>query len=399
MCIKSASLCSFSRDNLCKKGSFMSIKKISLVVFILISTSISLNAFTKAASNDPVLVQSAKEKHWCPVCGMHLKMFYKTNHTSKIEGKKNRQYCSVRCLVVDMKEHNVDMDSIEVVDAKTEKLIPAYTAFYVVGSNVKGTMSKVSKLAFASQADALEFMKKHKGEIVDFNAVVQLAQDSLQSDTAMIAKKKKKKIYPMGKKIFKKKCNQDIDARDYAEINELKSAMKNDKLCRPLKEKHLQAVALYLWEVKRFGDFEETKGKIEVQKHEKCPVCGMFTYKYPKWAAQIFYEDGGTQQHYSFDGVKDLMKFYFNPKEWGNYKVQTKDDITKILVTDYYSQVAIDATKAYYVIGSDVYGPMGDELIPFEHEEDAKTFYMDHKGTKVVKFSDITPQDIYKLDE
>jgi hypothetical protein len=28
----------------------------------------------------------------------------------------------------------------------------------------------------------------------------------------------------------------------------------------------------------------EVEGKVEVGEDEKCPVCGMFVYKYPKWA-------------------------------------------------------------------------------------------------------------------
>ena len=215
----------------------------------------------------------------------------------------------------------------------------------------------------------------------------------------MVKKKKKKKIYPMGKKIFAKVCNNDIDPTEYLEINELKAAIKNDKLCKPLKEKQLQAVALYLWEVKRVGDLGEIEGKVQVDTHEKCPVCGMFTYKYPRWAAQIFYKHNDHEHHYSFDGVKDLMKFYFDPLAWGDYKAVKKGNITKILVTDYYSQKGIDGTQAYYVIGSDVYGPMGHELIPFENEADAKTFKQDHRGTKVIQFKDITEKEVYKLDE
>ncbi len=84
-----------------------------------------------------------------------------------------------------------------------------------------------------------------------------------------------------------------------------------------------------------------------------------------------------------------MMKYYY----------EHKDNISKILVTDYYSQKAIDAKKAYFVIGSDVYGPMGDELIPFADEREAKTFNMDHKGFKVLKFDEIKEQKVYKLDE
>ncbi len=379
----------------------MSIKKTLLLITILLLSSITINAksFTKMASVEPVLIQKGQEKHWCPVCGMNLKMFYKTSHTSKLKNGTKRQYCSMRCLVADMQEYGINMDSVKVVNARTQELIDAKKAFYVLGSKVKGTMSKTSKLAFASKEEAQKFIKKHKGKIVDFDTALNSAKESLKSDIAMIKKKKEKKIYPMGKKIFLKMCKQEIDATDYIEINELKSAIKNEKFCKPLKEKQLQALALYLWEVKRFGDLGQIEGTIEVTEDEKCPVCGMFTYKYPKWAAQIFYKYDEKEYHHSFDGVKDMMKFYFNPMEWGNYKTSMQSNITKMLVTDYYSQKAIDARESYFVIGSDVYGPMGDELIPFKELSDAKTFSMDHKGIKILKFEEITEKEVYKLDE
>lgn len=379
----------------------MFIKKVFIVLAILFLSAFNLDAksFSKNASIEPVLVQQGKEKHWCPVCGMNLEMFYKTNHTSKLQNGTKRQYCSMRCLVVDMQEYGIDISDIKAVDAKTQKFINATKAFYVIGSTVKGTMTKVSKLAFANKNDAIEFTKKYKGKVVDFNTALKAAKESLKSDIAMVQKKKKKKVYPKGKKIFKKMCKSDIDPTEYIEINELKAAIKNDKLCKPLKEKQLQAVALYLWEVKRLGDLGQIEGKVQVGEHEKCPVCGMFTYKYPRWAAQIFYKHSDHEHHYSFDGVKDLMKFYFNPMAWGDYKFAKKDNISKILVTDYYSQKGIDGTKAYYVIGSDVYGPMGHELIPFENEGDAKTFKSDHRGTKIIKFENIKESEVYKLDE
>jgi len=366
----------------------MKIKTI-LISFILLLSVINplfADEFTKSFKGDEAhLVQDSKAKHWCPVCGMNLKMFYKTNHLSTLENNKKRQYCSLRCLVVDKQEYNIDTDNVQVVDSATNKLIFAKSAFYVLGSKIKGTMSKKSKLAFAKKSDAEMFVKKYKGKIVDFKSVLESATNSLESDISMITKKKEKKIYPMGKKILTKMCNQNIDPKEFVEINQLKSAIKNNNLCQPLKEKQLQAVALYLWEVKRFGDLKKLEGTISVTKDEKCPICGMFVYKYPKWASQIFY---GTK-HYSFDGVKDLMKFYFHDNK----------NITKILVSDYYSQKAIDAKKAYFVIGSDIYGPMGDELIPFKNESDAKTFYMDHQGKKILKFQEITQEEIYKLDE
>jgi copper chaperone NosL len=358
--------------------------KILFALFLILSTLQAQN-FQKSASLEPVLVQKGEKKHWCPVCGMNLKMFYKTSHTAHIHNHEPRQYCSMRCLAVDTQEHKIDLEDIKVVDAKTQKLVNASSAFYVVGSSVPGTMSKVSKLAFASKQDAIEFAQKRGGQIVDFKAALSMAQKSLQKDIAMVTKKKEKKMYPMGEKIYNKACSKDIDPNTYLAINDLKSAIKNDKLCKPLKEKQLQALSLYLWEVKRFGDLKNASDAIHVTKDEKCPVCGMFVYKYPKWAAQIFYKN----RHHSFDGVKDLMKYYFDHNT----------GIKKVLVTDYYTQKAIDGTKAFYVVGSDIYGPMGHELIPFKSREDAKTFSLDHKGKAIVEFGEITKESVYNLDK
>jgi len=124
----------------------------------------------------------------------------------------------------------------------------------------------------------------------------------------------------------------------------------------------------------------------------------MFVYKYPRWAAQIFYLHDGHEHHFSFDGVKDLMKFYFEPDKWGSHKT-IKQEITKVLVTDYYTQQTINGKTAFYVTGSDILGPMGNELIPFELKQDAETFELDHKGTKILKFDQITIEGVYRLDE
>ena len=84
--------------------------------------------------------------------------------------------------------------------------------------------------------------------------------------------------------------------------------------------------------------------------------------------------------------------------KWGEYGMAQKSKLSKVLVTDYYTQKTIDGTKAYYVIKSDVYGPMGHELIPFESLEDAKAFKKDHFAKKIVKFNELTQIEVDKLD-
>jgi nitrous oxide reductase accessory protein NosL len=137
-------------------------------------------------------------------------------------------------------------------------------------------------------------------------------------------------------------------------------------------------------------NIEDVKGQIEVPKKVKCPVCGMFVAKYPKWAALIDIEG---KKHY-FDGVKDMMKFYIFDVDFP----YNRNNVTDIKVTDFYTLQAIDAKQAFYVIGSDVYGPMGNELIPFRTEKAAQNFMTDHRGQKIIRFDEISPKLVMGLD-
>jgi len=125
---------------------------------------------------------------------------------------------------------------------------------------------------------------------------------------------------------------------------------------------------------------------------DKCPVCGMFVSEYTDWLTEIVFKDG---TYFFFDGMKDLAKFYLNLKKYDPQK--STDDIEAILVKEYYGLQKTDAYAALYVIGSDIYGPMGKELIPFANREDAEVFLKDHQGKKILQFSDITPAVIEKL--
>ena len=375
------------------------LKFILVMIIISFSSVIQAEGFVKKATNMPVLAQEGKNKHWCPICGMKIGMFYKTSHFSQLENDKKRQYCSIRCLAVDNEKNMIKKNSIKVVDAKTEKQIDAQTAIYVLGSRVPGTMSKVSKLAFSSIKDAKDFQSKYGGKILSFDETFKMAQKSLSKDIAIFNTKREKKVYPKGKKLFQKMCNATIDFSKYKEINNLKADILNKKMCKKLKEKQLQAVTLYLWDVKRVQKNGTIVQKMEVGEDEQCPVCGMFTYKYPKWASQLYFTHGDHDHHFTFDGVKDLMKFYLEPKKWGNYEYYKRDRISKILVTDYYTQKTIDARKSYFVIGSDISGPMGYELIPFQSKNDAEIFKKDHYGKLILKFSDINLTTIKKIEE
>ena len=128
-----------------------------------------------------------------------------------------------------------------------------------------------------------------------------------------------------------------------------------------------------------------------VAKDARCAVCGMFVAKYPNWMVTLTMSDGATKY---FDGVKDMMAFYFAPQTYGAKPGAT---ITAIQVKDYYTLESVDAKKAFYVMGSDVTGPMGYELVPFATKEAAEGFSQDHHGGSVLTFEAVTTEQIEAL--
>ena len=341
--------------------------------------------FQTVNPKEATLVKTDSSKNFCNVCGMHLTKFYKTNHVTTFKNGKKEQYCSLHCQANIHNDYADKIEKIEVVDTASLKLINAKDAFYVVGSSKKGTMSAISKYAFLKKDDAVAFVKEFGGKIHNFDEALEIAKRSMKKDDTNIDKKRIS-VAKKGKKIYASMCKQD-KYPEFNSVGETKQYIIDNKLCKSLKPKMLQAVAIYLYD----PILAANKAKmIKVSEDTKCPVCGMFVSKYPKWVAQI--EVSQKHSHY-FDGVKDMMKFYFNPSKFKhNHK---KIDISKMLVTDYYSLNAIDAKGAYYVIGSNIYGPMGEELIPFKNEKEANDFSKSHFGKKILKFEDIKEEMLY----
>jgi nitrous oxide reductase accessory protein NosL len=127
-----------------------------------------------------------------------------------------------------------------------------------------------------------------------------------------------------------------------------------------------------------------------ITEQDRCPVCGMFVAKYPDWVAQVKLSDGNVAM---FDGPKDMLVYYFAPAEYGAGEAAVVD----IVVKDYYSQKWIDGRLAFYVTGSDVYGPMGHEFVPFDTREAADNFIKDHHGKMIWALNEITPDLVQSM--
>jgi nitrous oxide reductase accessory protein NosL len=211
------------------------------------------------------------------------------------------------------------------------------------------------------------------------------------SSAPQISAAKYAKLVAKGEKIALRLCDHEKlpKVREGESLAAIAKAVEASGACPPLSRKKMEALGYFL----KAGGVVEHAGngkEIEVPATAKCPVCGMFVAKYPKWAAEMVV-DG--KPHY-FDGVKDMMKYYIFD---GDFPYDRKK-IDKMLVTDFYTLEAIPARDAYYVLGSKLYGPMGNELIPFKDEASAKNFMKDHGGERIVRFPEITGKMVMALD-
>jgi nitrous oxide reductase accessory protein NosL len=130
---------------------------------------------------------------------------------------------------------------------------------------------------------------------------------------------------------------------------------------------------------------------MEIPEDVSCGKCGMFPAKYPRWQSQIIFKDGTMTP---FDGCKCMFNFISAMGEFD--KTHTMDDVSAVWVKDFNSATWINAVDAYYVVGSNMMGPMGKEVIPFTDQSAAMKFHQEQGGS-VMMYSQITPEVLKTL--
>lgn len=108
----------------------------------------------------------------------------------------------------------------------------------------------------------------------------------------------------------------------------------------------------------------------------RCPVCGMYPARFPKWAAQVIFKDGSA--HF-FDSPVDLFMFLEKPGRFD--AIHTAEDAAAMYVADFRSGTWLDARQAAFVIDSGARGPMrGPDLPAFADLAAAQRFVTEHGG-------------------
>ena len=143
--------------------------------------------FQSVSQDKATLLQSGKNRESCIACGMNLVKFYKTSHAAHLNDT-TRQYCSIHCLAEEKNLKKMPLSDLKVVDVTTLKFIDAKSAFYVVGSKKKPTMSEVSKYAFAKRENAVKFSKRNRGKVLNFEEALKIAMKDFDTPEKRMAK-------------------------------------------------------------------------------------------------------------------------------------------------------------------------------------------------------------------
>ncbi len=128
----------------------------------------------------------------CKYCGMdrtkfaHTRMFVTYDDGTKVGA------CSIHCLAIDLAT-NIDKTPmiIEVGDYIGKRLIDAEKAYWVIGGNKPGIMTKQAKWAFANKVYAEKFIREHGGTLATFEEAMKAAYENMYADITMVREKRK----------------------------------------------------------------------------------------------------------------------------------------------------------------------------------------------------------------
>ena len=126
---------------------------------------------------------------------------------------------------------------------------------------------------------------------------------------------------------------------------------------------------------------------VAFEKVDECHVCGMVITRFPGPKAQAF--ETRNNQMKKFCSTIELMYWYLQPENRVNVDSVFVHDMSHSPWDKPDDGLLIDASKAYYVIGSDLQGSMGKTLATFSSKAATEGFILEHGG-RLVGFEMLT---------
>lgn len=164
-----------------------------------------LQFMPRTAPDPDPLTDELKKYPKCPYCGMDRTEYHHSRHLVQYDDDLVDGTCSIHCLAISL-SLNLDRGpkAIYAGDFGSKEavkpLTPVDTATYLIGSKLKGTMTAVSKVAFADKAAAEAAKAEQGGELGGFDEALTQAHLSMAKDTQMIRKNRAEKLRKMMEK-------------------------------------------------------------------------------------------------------------------------------------------------------------------------------------------------------
>jgi len=141
----------------------------------------------------------------CPICGMDRRQY---SHSRMVIDYKEGPVgtCSIHCAGADLAvNRHKHVQGIAVADFGGKQLIPAQTAFWVIGGKRSGVMTQRAKWAFEKRADAEAFVRDYGGSRASFDDAVKATFEDMYTDIKAIRKRAQK---------HKVRASQSTEARE-----------------------------------------------------------------------------------------------------------------------------------------------------------------------------------------
>lgn len=106
----------------------------------------------------------------------------------------------------------------------------------------------------------------------------------------------------------------------------------------------------------------------------RCAHCGMKLTPGSAWLTELVAADGSKK---TFDTPRCALT------------ARLAGGATKLRVQDFYDRTWRDGGEVLFVIGSDILGPMGPDLVPVDAAR-APKFLKDHEGNRALKLEEIS---------
>ena len=133
-----------------------------------------------------------KQHPACKYCGMDRANFAHSRFYVVYEDGETQGACSLHCAAI---EFAVRLDkspkTMQVGDYYTKILVDAEKAFWVLGGNKPGVMTRRAKWAFGKKEDAEKFMAENGGIMISSDQAFKAAFEDMYADTKMIQERRK----------------------------------------------------------------------------------------------------------------------------------------------------------------------------------------------------------------